>query len=69
MTGARKALDTLAREYRRQGWVVEISPGGHMRWRSPGGALVFSASTPSDRRSIANHVARLRRVSRAKAQT
>jgi len=44
-----------------QGWVVTRTPGDHYRWRGPAGQLVFSASTPSDRRSIKNLRSYLRR--------
>ena len=45
----------------RAGWVVTKTGGGHWRFRAPQGVLVFTGSTPSDPRAIANLRARLRR--------
>lgn len=45
-----------------QGWGVTISGGGHLRFKSPDGALVFAPSTPSGgRRAVENTAAELRR--------
>jgi hypothetical protein len=44
------------------GWTVERTGGGHLRFKSPSGALVFTPSTPGGgRRSIENCRAELRR--------
>ena len=43
------------------GWSVAKTRGNHVKWASPTGAVVFSASTPSDRRAIHNIRAMLRR--------
>ena len=45
-----------------QGWVVTPTKNGHLKWVSPAGAVVISPSTPSDWRSMKNHVAYLRRA-------
>jgi predicted RNA binding protein YcfA (HicA-like mRNA interferase family) len=37
-----------------QGWSVERTKGSHLKWLSPLGAIMFSASTPSDTRAIQN---------------
>jgi predicted RNA binding protein YcfA (HicA-like mRNA interferase family) len=50
---------TLAQE---QGWDVRIGKGGHLRFQSPQGELVFTSQTPSDRRSLMNAKACLRRA-------
>lgn len=48
LKGLRKAAEA-------QGWTVRITNGGHLRWDSPkGGKPIFTASTPSDRRALAN---------------
>jgi len=45
-----------------QGWKVTPTGGGHLKWVSPQGAIVFGPSTPSDWRSMKNHVGYLRRA-------
>lgn len=52
----------LVREARRKGWRVESSRGGHVVWESPDGRKVFSGLTPSDRRSLANHLRYMRKA-------
>ena len=44
------------------GWTVERSRSGHLKWKSPTGGVVFSASTPSDHRAIKNHVSLMRKA-------
>lgn len=44
-----------------QDWTITRTANDHYRWRGPQGQLVFSASTPSDRRAIKNLRALLRR--------
>ena len=44
------------------GWNVTPTRGGHIKWQAPTGAVVFSASTPSDKRAMANHIGFLRRT-------
>lgn len=45
-----------------QGWEVEKTNGGHLRFRSPTGDIVFSPSTPRrGLRSVENTKAELRR--------
>lgn len=57
-----KDLVPLAAEARRQGWEVELLPGGHVGWRCPSCAgMVTSHSSGTGRRAVANHVSRLRR--------
>ena len=50
-----------SREYRElaeiaeeQGWTVEMTRSGHVRWMAPSGFIYFSASTPSDHRAYLN---------------
>ena len=54
-TAVRQEIETEA-------WTVTQTKSGHYRWRHPNGALVHSASTPSDHRAWANHLAVLRRT-------
>jgi hypothetical protein len=54
-------LRQLMRSAVRQGWKVQRTGGGHLAWCSPAGAVVFSASTPSDWRALQNHKAHLRK--------
>lgn len=52
----------MIRTAEKAGWTVVPTRNGHLKWVSPnGGTPVFSASTPSDKRAIKNHVALLRR--------
>lgn len=49
----KKDIKQLMRIAQEQGWEVSNTNGGHLRWRPPNNApLVFTASTPSDRRAI-----------------
>jgi hypothetical protein len=58
----RKDLTQLVREARGAGWNVNVTPGGHLRFRAPeGGEPIFAASTPSDPRALANLRAHLKR--------
>ncbi len=51
------------RAARRAGWTITRGRGSsHLHWRSPGGQLVVTASTPSDWRGRRNDLARLRRA-------
>lgn len=46
-----------------QGWSVEKTGGGHLRFKSPTGAVVFTPSTPGGgNRAIENTRAALRRA-------
>jgi len=56
-------LHHLIHVARKAGWSVQKRQGGHLCWRAPGrGAMLFSAATPSDWRSLANVRASLRRA-------
>ena len=56
-------LQQLIHAARKAGWSVQKRHGGHLCWRAPNRAtLVFSAATPSDRRSLANVRASLKRA-------
>jgi len=56
-------LQSLIRTAQRQGWSVDLRSGGHLCWRPPGrGVQVFSASSPSDWRNLANIKASLKRA-------
>ncbi len=56
-------LQQLIHTARKAGWSVQKRHGGHLCWRPPGrGAQVFSASSPSDWRNLANVRASLRRA-------
>jgi len=45
-----------------QGWQVSTTGGGHLKFQSPAGRVVFAASTPSDWRASRNLRAELRRA-------
>ena len=59
----REVLDELVRE----GWIVEVTRSNHVRWVHPNGSIIISSSTPSDWRSWANHLSRMRRARRARS--
>ena len=40
-----KDVDRLARDKVREGWLVERTGGGHLRWVSPGGRVYVSGTT------------------------
>lgn len=44
------------------GWDVDRTGRGHLRFKGPEGQLVFSAGTPSDYRTLYNTAAKLRRA-------
>lgn len=49
-----KEFKTLIQDAREQGWVVELTRGGHYKWLSPLGGFFFSSQTPSDNRALSN---------------
>lgn len=54
-------LKQLRREAEGQGWSITLAKGGHLKWKSPSGALVVTSSSPSDQRAIRNIVRDLQR--------
>ena len=59
--GAPKELKVLIERAKAQGWEVTKNNGNHLRWKSPTGASVFTAGTPSDWRAIKNIMRDLRK--------
>jgi hypothetical protein len=56
-------ITRLIRVATKAGWQIKPGNGGHLKWFAPDGlTIVVSPSTPSDWRSMKNHVARLRRA-------
>lgn len=55
-------LRAAARLARRRRWRLTLTGSGHLRWESPDGTVVVTASTPSDSRSTRNSRAELRRA-------
>ncbi len=51
----------LAQRALAQGWTIEKTSKSHLRWQAPTGEVVFTASTPSDRRVVMNVRSDLRR--------
>jgi hypothetical protein len=41
-----KHLKPAARRARAEGWTIEVTGKGHLRWRSPRGPSVITGSTP-----------------------
>jgi predicted RNA binding protein YcfA (HicA-like mRNA interferase family) len=56
----RKSWVELISQAETQGWRVERTKGGHLRWVAPNGKVVFSAYSASDPRSLLNHKRQLR---------
>jgi hypothetical protein len=52
----------LARRARGAGWRITHTGSGHLAWRPPSGRVVFTPSTPSSPRGIAEVKAKLRRA-------
>ena len=62
VAAARKELKEITREAEKRGWRIGRTKKGHSQFLAPDGAsIVMAAGTPSDRRSIDNLVAGLRR--------
>jgi hypothetical protein len=58
----KRDLKEILAKLTRAGWEARVTGSGHWRLRAPSGALIFTASTPSDYRGLANLRARLRRA-------
>jgi predicted RNA binding protein YcfA (HicA-like mRNA interferase family) len=57
-----KETKAMVKVARSQGWDVKITGGGHLKFVSPEGKMVFAPSTPSCRRGRLNSRAQLRRA-------
>jgi predicted RNA binding protein YcfA (HicA-like mRNA interferase family) len=51
-----KEIREFAKLVEKQGWTVIKTKGDHIKWVSPSGAFIISASTPSDRKRFFQHV-------------
>jgi len=56
----RSELKNIIRLAEKQGWVISLTKGGHLKWTRSDGAFFFSASTPSDSRALKNIMKELR---------
>lgn len=56
-----KKMRPVVEEAVSNGWTVEYTKNGHLRFTHPCGALVYGPSTPSDPRGLKNLAATLRR--------
>lgn len=54
-------MKALVKAAKAQGWTVSYTGGGHYKFQSPTGAVVFTASTPGRSRALANTKALLKR--------
>lgn len=59
-TSSNKEFRALIEQATKQGWEVTKTNGGHLRWLSPTGRVVFSSFSPGDRRAVKNTVSQLR---------
>lgn len=51
----------LVRAAQAEGWEVTKTRGGHWKFKAPNGDVIFTGSTPSDKRAWLNVRAHLRR--------
>lgn len=59
----KKDFKAIIKSAEAQGFRVELSNSGHLKWFSPNGRdVIVSGSTESDPRGIKNHLARLRKA-------
>jgi hypothetical protein len=59
---SKKDLAILMKIALKAGWRVELTKGGHYKWIAPNSLdLIYSSSTPSDNRALANLKQDLRR--------
>jgi hypothetical protein len=47
-------LNSLKKLAEAQEWKIVVSNGGHLKWMSPTGKVVFTSITPSDHRALSN---------------
>lgn len=47
-------LKMLIKSAEKQHWKIVVSNGGHLKWVSPTGKVVFTSLTPSDQRALSN---------------
>lgn len=62
LSDGRRLYQVWARLAERQGWTVDATRSGHLRWRSPSGGIVITAGTPGGGRAVNNARAQLRRL-------
>lgn len=58
----RKDIAQLAKQAIKQGWRVEQTKGGHLKWMSPNGGFTFSGVTPSKTDGFIKHKNTLRKL-------
>ena len=58
---SRGQLKEVLSRAERDGWVIQLRRGGHYKLTHPCGAMVFTGSTPSDRRATKNLEGNIRR--------
>ena len=61
MTHRKKEIQRLLRLAKKQGVVVNIGGGGHLKWVLPKG-IVYTAKTPGDYRAVQNMRSLLRKA-------
>jgi hypothetical protein len=62
MPRIQRDLRPIVKAALKAGWRVQTTRRGHLKLRSPRGALVVLGNTPSDRRAYRNARAHLRRA-------
>ena len=61
-------LNRLLDDAVKTGWLIDRTRGDHVRAKSPRGSTVFVSTTPSDRRTVLNTRARIRRIDQQEQQ-
>lgn len=56
-----KDMNALVKAAEKQEWTVSYTGGGHYKFKSPTGAVVFTSSTPGRSRALTNTKALLKR--------
>ncbi|WP_122341975.1 hypothetical protein [Pseudomonas caricapapayae] len=62
LRGAKKSLQALAEFAISQGWAVQRTHGGHVKFTKGGCSPIYTSFTPSDHRADLNARAQLRRA-------
>lgn len=57
-----RELRDLGKKALAAGWEITRTRNLHIRWKSPTGALVYTSGTPSDRRTVRNVAALLKKA-------
>lgn len=57
-----KNLQKVAKVAKQRKWKITTNGGGHLKWRSPSGVVIYTPKTPGGGRSHANSMAKLKKA-------